>query len=915
MFQRFLAVLTLLVGAAALAPAFAQTAALPAGINRVQAVEGITEYRLPNGLQVLIAPDDSKPTTTVNVTYRVGSRHENYGETGMAHLLEHLMFKGSAKYPTVWAEFTKRGLRANGTTSFDRTNYFASFAASDDNLKWYLSWQADAMVASFIAKKDLDSEMTVVRNEMESGENDPGRILWQRALATMYVWHNYGKPTIGARSDVENVDIARLQAFYRLYYQPDNATLIVSGKIDEAQTLRWIAEAFGPVPKPTRMLPTQYTLEQAQDGERSFTLRRVGGTPMLLASYHMPAAADPRYPAAELLATILADEPSGRLHRRLVQKQLAAGVWGWAWDLHDPGVMMLGAQLAPGQDAEAARRELLATVESFASEPVTAEELARTKVKWLKAWDLRFTNPEQIGVALSEAVAHGDWRLFFLLRDRIQALTVEQVQKVAIEGLRLANRTLGAYVPTDKPERAPAPVNVDVAAQFKDFKPQAALAQAEAFEATPANIDARTQRFSVSDGAGGGLKAALLPKGTRGNAVQAQLVLRFGDEKSLFGQRATADLLAALLDKGSAKMSRQQVQDRLDQLRTEMSISGGAGAITVDLASRREMLPAAIALVGELLREPALDAAVLDEVRRQALAEIEANRDEPEALAENRIARHANPYPKGDVRHARSFDEIAADLSAVNVPQLRELHSRLLGASNAQFGAAGDMDPAAVKAALDKAFGGWKSAMPFVRVPSPLVPTPPARLVLRTPDKQNAVLLVRQPVPLNDTDVDYPAFTLANWLLGGAGGDSRLWKRIREQDGLSYGVSSQVQWSSFEPNSPWTVQGIFAPGNREKIEAAFNEEIARAVKDGFSDAELKAGARGLLNFRKLSRAQDQRLAAALAGNLFLERDFSVSQRVDEAIAKLAPAEVNAALRKYLQPDRFVTALAGDFAQP
>ena len=542
MLQRLLAALTIVVVSAA---SFAQTstAPVPAGMTRVQAVEGITEYRLPNGLQVLIAPDDSKPTTTVNMTYRVGSRHENYGETGMAHLLEHLLFKGSKAYPLVWAEFNKRGLQANGTTSFDRTNYFASFAANDDNLKWYLSWQADAMVNSFIAKQDLDSEMTVVRNEMESGENDPGRIIWQRALATMYVWHNYGKPTIGARSDVENVDIGKLQAFYRQYYQPDNATLIVSGKFNEAQTLRWIADGFGAIPKPARTLPQLYTLEQAQDGERGFTLRRVGGTPMLLASYHMPAAADPRYPAVEALATILADEPSGRLHRRLVQKQLAAGVWGWAWDLHDPGVIMLGAQLAPGQDAEAARRELLATVESFAAEPVTAEELSRAKAKWLKAWELRFTNPERIGVALSDAVAQGDWRLFFLLRDRVEALTVEQVQKVALERLLPSNRTLGAYVPTDKPDRAPAPVTVDVAAQFKDFKPQAALAQAEAFEATPANIDARTQRFTVSDGAGGGLKAALLPKGTRGTAVHAQLVLRFGDEKNLFGQKAVADLL------------------------------------------------------------------------------------------------------------------------------------------------------------------------------------------------------------------------------------------------------------------------------------------------------------------------------------------------------------------------------------
>lgn len=153
-------------------------------------VEGISAYRLANGLQVLLIPDASKPTTTVNMTYRVGSRHENYGETGMAHLLEHMLFKGTPRHPQVWSEFNKRGFRANGSTWFDRTNYFASFSANDDNLRWYLDWQADAMVNSFIARKDLDSEMTVVRNEMEMGENNPSRILFEKTLATMYQWNN-----------------------------------------------------------------------------------------------------------------------------------------------------------------------------------------------------------------------------------------------------------------------------------------------------------------------------------------------------------------------------------------------------------------------------------------------------------------------------------------------------------------------------------------------------------------------------------------------------------------------------------------------------------------------------------------------------------------------------------------------------
>jgi zinc protease len=542
----------------------------------VASVEGITEYRLSNGLQVLLAPDDSKPTTTVNLTYKVGSRHENYGETGMAHLLEHMLFKGTPRHLTVWAEFNKRGLRANGTTWLDRTNYFASFSANDANLAWYLDWLADSMTKSFIARKDLDSEMTVVRNELEMGENDPGRMLFEKTLSAMYLWHNYGNSTIGARADVEGVDIGRLQAFYRLYYQPDNATLIVSGKFDAPRTLALIVKQFGKIPRPKRALPRLYTLEPTQDGERAVTLRRVGGTPQLMVAYHGVPGAHPDQAAAELLTLVMGDTPAGRLHKRLTEVKLAAETWAWTPALHDPGFMAFGATLAPGQDPAAAQAALLAALESVAKEPITAEELERARVKWLNGWEQQFTDAERVGVAVSEAVAQGDWRLFFLLRDRVRQVTLADVQRFAAQRLLAANRTLGLHVPTDQPQRAPVPLTADVAKEMKSFVPQAAAAAAERFEATPANIDARTQRGRLAGGASG-VQFALLPKTTRGQSVTASITLRGGDLATFQGQAETSALMAAMLDKGTAQIGRQQVQDRLDALRTEMGIGVGAG--------------------------------------------------------------------------------------------------------------------------------------------------------------------------------------------------------------------------------------------------------------------------------------------------------------------------------------------------
>ena len=330
----------------------------PNGVERVTSVEGITEYRLANGLQILLFPDQSKQTITVNVTYKVGSRHEGYGETGMAHLLEHLVFKGSPRHRNIPQELTEHGSRPNGSTWFDRTNYFETFAATDENLRWALDLESDRMVNSFIAKADLDSEMTVVRNELESGENSPTNVLLERVLSTAYLWHNYGKSTIGSRSDLENVPIDRLQAFYRNYYQPDNAVLLVAGKFDEPKTLALIAQYFGAIPKPTRTIPSFYTQEPTQDGERAVTIRRVGDVQWVMSAYHVPSGADPDFAALDLVVLTLGDTPAGRLHKGLVETKQASQVFGGDFQLHDPGTALLRRAGPAGSVARHGARRL-----------------------------------------------------------------------------------------------------------------------------------------------------------------------------------------------------------------------------------------------------------------------------------------------------------------------------------------------------------------------------------------------------------------------------------------------------------------------------------------------------------------------------------------------------------------------------
>jgi len=908
MTSRFAFARLLLLFALALA-ALAARADLPAGITRGASVEGITEYRLANGLSVLLFPDATKPTTTVNVTYKVGSRQESYGETGMAHLLEHLMFKGTPSIANIFQELGRRGMRFNGTTSFDRTNYFETFPASDANLEWALAMEADRMVNAHIARKDLDTEMTVVRNEMEMGENVPRSVLLKRMMSTAFDWHNYGNLPIGARSDVENVDIGRLQAYYRLYYQPDNAVLTVAGSFDPDKVLALIAKDFGPIPKPTRTLPVLYTKEPVQDGERTVILRRNGDTQFVGALYKSIPGGHPDFVALDALGELLTVEPAGRLYKALVETKKASAIDGGAWALHDPGVLIFFAQVPANESLEPARTAMIETLESFRKNPVTPAEIDRVRAKALKAHEDAINNPQRLGVELSESIALGDWRLFFVRRDDWRKVTAADVQRVAEAYLKPANRTLAEFIPTTAADRAPEPPDADVMARVKDYKGDAALTAGEAFDPTPANLEARTQRLALANG----MKVALLPKKTRGGTVNLQVWLHQGDERSLAGKATIAAVMADMLSRGTTKHDRQAFEDELDKLRAKLAIDGGATDITASGQTVRENLPALLRLAAEALRSPSFSSAEFDTLKREQRDQLEQGRSEPQEIVVRAVKRQNNPYPPDDVRYEPTLDEEIARLEATKLDAVKDFYARFVGGEHGEIAIVGDFDPAEMRALLGQLFGDWKSPAPYARVAKPYHATTPAELTFQTPDKANAMLYGRLQVPITDLADDFAALMVANQVLG-ASPEARIPDRVREREGLSYSVGSGLQPAYIDPNSTFVVYAIFAPENLNKVKDALGDELKRALKDGLTQKEVDDGKRALMQQRRIARAQDSTIASALVTQAYLGRTFAESAKLDAAIEAASVASANAALAKYLAADRIAYAYGGDFAR-
>ena len=877
--------------------ALAQT--LPAGVKQITATDGITEYRLGNGLKVLLFPDAAKPTVTVSMTYLVGSRFENYGETGMAHLLEHMMFKGTPRHPHIDTEFNDRGMQSNGSTWLDRTNYYEVFPAGGDNLKWAVEMEADRMVNSNIARRDLDAEMTVVRNEFESGENSPQSVMLKRMQGVAYDWHAYGKPTIGNRSDIENVGIPNLRAFYKLYYRPDNAVLLIAGKFAPQQALQWVAHAFGPLPKPKRTRPAFWTVEPTQDGERSFTVRRAGEIQIVEVGYKVPGALHPDSDAVGFAAEILGDTPNGRLYKQLVEPGLAAEVFAQDLSGVAPGLQMLGAVVKKDQPIAPVREALIAAVEDFYKTPPTPEEMARVVRNDGNQIDKMLADPQEVAVALADMIALGDWRLLFENRAHLSQVTAQQVAAASEKYFRRDNRTLGMFIPEDKPLRAEIPGAPTAAEAMKDFKPEQELAAAEAFDPSQANIEARTKRMHI-----GGLSAALLPKSTRGGTVAVALQLHWGDEKSLFGKQTVAGLAAGMPMRGTTSHTREQLADQMAKLK----MSGDV----YRFETTHDNLPEALRLMTQMLREPAFSEKEFAQLKSETLVALETSRTDPNSLAEQALAEHADHYPKGDWRGALTVDEQIAEVRAATLEQVRQFHHDFYGASHGELAIVGDFDADAAIKVLNDTLADWKSAAPYARVLRSHAEVAAMHRKIDTPDKENGFYAARLDLDLGDDDPDYPALSLANYIFGGGAGlDSRLMARIRKKDGLSYGGDSSLEPGMTDRDGSFSIEAIAAPQNLGKVDVDVRQELQRIEKSGFTAEEVARAKSGMLQQRVQTRAQDNALAFGWITYLYLGRTFAWSKQYEDSIRSLTVEQVNAAWRKAIGFNKLSVVIAGD----
>ncbi|NOT87769.1 MAG: insulinase family protein [Lysobacter sp.] len=908
----------LAAGLLASLPVSAVTPSAPAGDGAavvqpvpVRTLEGISEYRLPNGLQVLLVPDASKPVVAVQLTVRAGALQDPAGASGAMHVLEHLMFRPRLGQGRASAAIAQRGIRANATTSHDRTTFMASFAADAAVQRWYLEWLAGALADGAIEPGQVAGELGAIRNEMQGAQGSALGVAIEASMWTLYAGQGYGRAPIGRLIEIESLDAPRLAALRAQHYRPDKATLVVTGAFETEETLRTIARDFGALPQgpgqpagETRPGPS-HEVATAQ----SLSLARPGVGPIVMAATPGPGARDGDAAAARLLAYALTREPSGLLNRRLVDAGIAARVLGQAREQADGGTLLFAAQPAAGQAPAAVAEALRVALADAAA--LTPEQVEQARYGWMAEWRRRFNDPERLAEDLSEAAGRGDWRLHLADYARMRALAREDLGRVAADWLRTP--LVVTLLPTGAPA---APVaRASTGAVALPEQPAGANGATRPAKTLAAPFDAaaevRPQTRMLADRR---LALSVTRRPQRGGAVLARLAIPMLAATSSQEQTRAAGLMAAMLGTYRATPGGAPAfQFELDRIETGLTVGFFRQELLIDIQTSTGQFDAAMARVRALLEAGRFEEAALEGEKRKWRGRLDRASQDPSARLDELLSRHGKPYAENDVRYAPTIEEEMASLQRVGLADIEQARAALLPLREVRMAVVGDMDAAAVAKAMERhlkpLLAADRAGAPALVDDEQRQAPAPKTLIWRSSGTDNAFLSWAAFLPLREGERDALALALANRMFGQQG-SGRLWRRLREREGLSYGAWSQLDWNATAPSSSWRASASFAVSDRQRVESALADELEMVERNGFGADELALAKTGYL--------QEQRRLAAQPG-LLLGRQLqtlrtgarAINAPLEQRITELSLEDVNAAWRKYIRADQLVRALAGN----
>jgi zinc protease len=878
--------------------------------------EGVARFiHKANDLEVLVKEDRSAPVVTFLVLYRVGSRNEAVGHTGATHILEHLLFKGTPTFnrangTQIAAQLERIGADFNATTWYDRTKYFETVPS--DQLEFAVRLEADRMRNSFVAEEDRQSEMTVVRNELELMDNDPYSVLEVQLMAAAYREHPYHHPTIGWRADVEGVPIERLREFYDTFYWPNNSTVVVVGDVDTDEALTLVDKYFGTIPRSPVPIPQVYTREPEQQGERRIVLRRAGQDGIVIVAFPIPEAASADAATLAVVETLLVAGRSSRLYRDLVDAQFASEVNAWAGQFRDPSLFQVSARILPELSHQTVEDVILASLERLRSEPVPREELE--KAKRIVTTQLVFGREGCSAYAerLSEAVSQVDWTWFLDYPAAVASVTEEDVRRVARSYFRRSRMTTGWFMPTGGPTDGEDGFG-DVSAvrnpvAYDPKQPRGALPSSGPLAGAPgpdghgSTFGSRTVRETLDNGV-----TVVVLERHFDPTVSIRADVRAGSFFAPVGNRLLTGVTARMLERGTAKRDAMRFAEDIESLGAFVNAS--ANAFTVEVAAHalssdtRTILEA----IAEMLREPSFSDSELEKVKVEIAAAIRRQQESTEDRSFERLTQLVltpeHPY------YRATADARLAALGAMTTDDLRSYHKEYFGGPALTLVVVGDVDAAEIVGEARRLFGDWSGRVPDEIRRVMTLPGDAVREFVPVADKATADVIIGLPGTLVRRDGDYFAARIGNAILGQSTLSSRLGIRVRDKEGLTYGIGSVFYGASLL-DGLWYARVSAAPENVERAIASTLDELRRALDEGVTEDEVNDYVSSFVGSYKVGLATNAGIADRLAESELFGFGPGYLDEFPDCVRQVTLAEVNASLRRHLLVDKLSIVIAG-----
>lgn len=855
---------------------------------------GFSSYVLPNGFKIILVPYPSAPNARIELLVKTGSKLEGYGETGMAHLLEHMLFKSAGKRASLKSDLTALGASWNGTTTAERTNYFETLAAEPAKIDEAIRIEADRFIRASFTKKDLASEMSVVRNELERNDSDPGSLLMRALQRQSYFWHGYSRPTIGARSDIEDAPFSALQAFHKKHYRPDNAALIVSGNFDPQRVLKLASQLFAEARNPATPKVGNWTREETRAITNRSELALAAGKTMVASAWKLPGATDRQTYALDLATSAICDDDWGSLRKDLVlERKIATSVSCGTQIQADYSLLVSYATAGKEADAEVLSQALRNHIETAAANGISQEQLDRARVAELNSYERLENAHESLAYYLSRSEVAGDWRLYFWQRDMVKALTLDEANAALKKWTVAVNRSDVLLRHADGIVAPELPKFVDAKELVTGKDWPAIVMHADPVPTSADELAKATIKVPLDDSQA---KAALISRQTQGNRAWVVLGNDYGNESTLALRRTACSMADRLMALGGAGLSRDQLSEKLEALQAKWSLDLGG----VSVEAPRENIDAALDILLAAWTYPSLPVEEFERIKASSIARLEAALKDPVAVAASTVNLRFNNYPAQHPYQPRSIEQQLAESKTVSYADATACIAEFAGIAQIRLGMVGAFSPRDVQSVWSKIAKLPKTKIPYERVKdiaAPLtVDTTPINVAM--PEKPNAVISGSTLLRITDESPDFPALRIAVKLLGGDA-DSRIWKRLREREGLAYSAGVHLAGSHFEPRSRVSIQASAASDKADGAMNSLKDELANALKDGFSEQEVDRAKAAWMQERKTTLRDEKSFASNLAEGLYSGRDYAWLAKYDEKITRLSAQEVTLALRKYL----------------